>query len=330
MLILLWGLGSERPLIAVGEELRRLGAPTRLIDQRDVLHTQVFLGVDSGVGGTIHTRNDRIDLSTVTALYLRPYASCALPAIARAGPNSAEWRHAVTVDDMLSSWSEMTPALVVNRVQVMASNSSKPYQLRQIQRFGFSVPETLLTTDPSAALTFWERHGTVIYKSVSATRSIVSRLRPEHVVRLGDVASCPTQFQQYIAGSDYRVHVVDTEVFACEICCEADDYRSPGQHPIKIRACRLPQDVEDRCRALATVMQLPVAGIDLRQNLEGAWYCFEVNPSPAFTYYQNATGQPISSAIARFLARNSQSMDTSGQSFKETDWRAHLSLGFSP
>jgi D-alanine-D-alanine ligase-like ATP-grasp enzyme len=52
-------------------------------------------------------------------------------------------------------------------------------------------------------------------------------------------------------------------------------------------------------------MQLAVAGIDLRQNVDGDWYCFEVNPSPAFTYYQEATDQPISRAIARLLADGS-------------------------
>ena len=31
-------------------------------------------------------------------------------------------------------------------------------------------------------------------------------------------------------------------------------------------------------------------------------HCFEVNPAPGFSYYQQATGQPISSAIAILLA----------------------------
>jgi hypothetical protein len=31
-------------------------------------------------------------------------------------------------------------------------------------------------------------------------------------------------------------------------------------------------------------------------------YCFEVNPSPAFSYYEGNTGQPISRAVARHLA----------------------------
>jgi hypothetical protein len=35
---------------------------------------------------------------------------------------------------------------------------------------------------------------------------------------------------------------------------------------------------------------------------EGEWFCFEVNPSPAFLYYQQATGQPIATAVAGLLA----------------------------
>jgi hypothetical protein len=301
MLIVLWGLATERPLKAVGEELRGLGALARVVDQRDVLNTEIWLEVGNRVYGSLRTREQTIDLGKVTALYLRPYDARRLPVIASAGPASFAWKHASEIDDTLASWSEVTSALVVNRFEAMASNNSKPHQLSQIRRLGFSVPETLVTTDPQAVQVFWERHGAVVYKSVSAVRSRVSRLRPEHVERLADVSSCPTQFQQYVAGLDHRVHVVGTEVFSCEIRCEADDYRYAGQYRVEIRACRLPQEVEERCRSLAAALQLPVAGIDLRRTPGGEWFCFEVNPSPAFTYYQEATGQPIGNAIARLL-----------------------------
>lgn len=42
--------------------------------------------------------------------------------------------------------------------------------------------------------------------------------------------------------------------------------------------------------------------MDLRRTPEGTWYCLEVNPSPVFTFYRVATGQPIGQAIARLLA----------------------------
>ncbi len=47
---------------------------------------------------------------------------------------------------------------------------------------------------------------------------------------------------------------------------------------------------------------LLIAGIDLRLTDDGHWYCFEVNPSPGFTYYEIATGQPLALAVARLLS----------------------------
>jgi len=303
MLTLLWGLGSDGPLAAVFRELSHLGAPARLVDQRDVLGTEVELDIAAEVRGTLRAAAQVIDLAEVTACYLRPYDWRDLPSVVSEGPSGSAWQHAAAIDEVLSSWSEVTPALVVNRLAAMAGNGSKPYQLAHIRRFGFRVPDTIVTTDPGVARAFWEHHGSVIYKSVSGVRSRVSRLKSEHLERLADVASCPTQFQRYIAGTDYRAHVVGAEVFACEVRSEADDYRYPGPHKVDIEACHLPSEVEDRCRRLAASMQLFVAGIDLRlSDRDGEWYCFEVNPSPAFTYYEDMAGLPIGAAIARLLA----------------------------
>jgi glutathione synthase/RimK-type ligase-like ATP-grasp enzyme len=100
--------------------------------------------------------------------------------------------------------------------------------------------------------------------------------------------------------------VVGEEVFACEIICEADDYRYPDEHPVEVRPCQLPEAVEDRSRRMAAAMNLSLAGIDLRKTPDGEWYCFEVNPSPGFTYYENVTGQPIAQEVARLLAKGAE------------------------
>jgi RimK-like ATP-grasp domain len=302
VLILVWGVESEGPVRAVLEELNHLGATVQLIDQRAVLETEVEINVAADVEGTLRMGGQVIDLAQVTACYLRPYDWTGLPDVARAGANSVAWRHAADVHDVLACWSEVTPALVVNRFSAMASNGSKPYQLAGIREFGFRVPETIVTTEPAAVRSFLGRHGCVVYKSVSAIRSRVSRLTKGHLERLGDIASCPTQFQQYIPGTDYRVHVVGTEVYGCAVRSEADDYRYPGSHDVTIEAFRLPWEIEDRCMRLAAAMNLHVAGIDLRcGQFDGEWYCFEVNPSPGFIYYEDATGLPIAGAIARLL-----------------------------
>jgi glutathione synthase/RimK-type ligase-like ATP-grasp enzyme len=141
----------------------------------------------------------------------------------------------------------------------------------------------------------------VIHKSVSSVRSIPAFSR--HAARIKDVRWCPTQFQPHIAGTDDRVHVVGDRVFASEIVSQADDHRYAGRTggAVKTGTARLPRDVAERCRRLAAGVNLPVAGIDLRATANGEWYCFEVNPSPGFTFYQNATGQPIAEAMAQFL-----------------------------
>lgn len=302
MLVLLWGLEADPPLSSVRRQLQDLGVPTAFVDQRRVLETSVELTAGKKVEGCCYIGDEKINLDEVTAAYPRPYESVRVQAVASAGPGSSAWDHACLVEDILGSWCEITPAFVVNRCGAAAANGSKPYQLELIRNLGWSVPETLVTTDPEAAQAFWELHGEVVYKSVSAVRSRVSRLRPEHKERFSSITSCPTQLQQYIDGVDYRVHVVGDEVFACDVLCTADDYRFSVEDIPEVRACSLAPAIEDRCRDLAVAMQLPLAGIDLRRTPQDEWFCFEVNPSPAFTYYEGETGQPIGAAIARLLA----------------------------
>lgn len=298
--ILLWGLPADPPLAAVRNALQAMGCRVMLLDQRDVLDTEVELIVGSEVEGMLRAKGERIELDAVSAVYPRPYDSRDLPVIAEAGPDSEAWQHAVAVQDILNSWTEITPALVVNRPAVAEANSSKPYQSLWIESLGFRVPNTLITTDPGVALEFCKRHERVIYKSLSGIRSIVSHFTDAHLPRFQDVASCPTQFQQYVPGADYRVHLVGEAIFACRILSDADDYRYSNR--AEVQACELPEEIDAQCRRLVASMNLLIAGIDLRCTPGGDWYCFEVNPSPGFTYFQKMTGQPIADAIAGLLA----------------------------
>ena len=235
-------------------------------------------------------------------MYIRPYETSRLPAVAEAPP--ALQARAAALDEALLCWSEVTPACVVNRPAAMASNHSKPYQSALIQAQGFDVPETLITTDRDALEAFWEEHGEIVYKSISGIRSIVTRVTPSHRQRFNDLANCPTQFQRWIPGRDVRVHVSGDDVFACEIKSSATDYRYPREEEEapEIHTIELPLDIDDRCRRVVASMSLLLAGIDLRRTPDGHWFCFEVNPSPGFTYYESATGQPIAESIASVLA----------------------------
>jgi len=299
--ILLWGPSSDSPLQAVRSELLRIGYQATFIDQQLIFETEVNFTAGRVIAGQIRVASQTIDLSSIKSVYLRPDDPRDLPTVAETSANRKLRRHALAVHDVLISWADLTPALVINRPADMAANSSKPYQGAWIESLGFRTPKTLLTTDPVAVMEFWEQHGCVIYKSVSGVRSIVSQLTAEHVERLQDIASCPTQFQQYVPGVEYRAHVIGDKIFSCQILSEANDYRYSAD-PVNMLPCDLPDGVAAQCRRLAASMNLAVAGIDLRCTPARDWYCLEVNPAPGFTYFQDVTGQPIAEAIARLLA----------------------------
>jgi glutathione synthase/RimK-type ligase-like ATP-grasp enzyme len=253
--------------------------------------------------------DEEILLERIGAAYIRPFDSRWLSFIQNAGPDSPEWIHAVKIEDALLSWAEITPAFIVNRPQYIASNTSKPYQAARIQEVGFEIPQTLVTTDPKAAKEFYETHGDVIYKSVSSQRSVVARLTRERINELDNISWCPTQFQQWIKGNDYRVHVVGEECFACEIVSNADDYRFTKDQQVELRPYDLPDEVAILCRKLAVNQNLSVAGIDLRRTVDDRWYCFEANPVAGFTYYQEPCNHRIDDAIARMLVEQLSNRD---------------------
>lgn len=305
VLTLLWGLVTDAPLASVHQELLRLGAPVVLLDQRNVLSMRLRMQIGASVDATMTLGARRIELAQVGAVYLRPHNTGGLPHLRRLPAASPERAQAAAFDEALSTWLEVSDAFVVTRPSCSASNGSKPYQSRRAAAAGFAVPETLVTTDPAEALAFVEEHEHVVYKSVSAVRSCVRRMDTRDRDRLPAVARAPTQFQRYVPGTDVRVHVVGWQVFAAEVSCDADDYRYAtvqGRRAPVVRPVDLPTDVAQRCVRLCQDLNLPVAGIDLRRTPDDMWVCFEVNPSPAFTYYTQRTRQPIAAAIAARLA----------------------------
>lgn len=290
---MLWGLPTNRAVDAVRRELARRDVPHLLLDQQDAYRVNIDLDTTHGVSGQLQLGTQQIDLNEIAAIFVRP-----------SDMRGTQWHaQAIELQRRLFVWCEIANALVVNRPSAMMSNASKPCQAQTIREQGFDIPPTLVTTTPDEVREFIASHGQVIYKSVSGERSIVSRVDAVELDHIDDIANCPTQFQAHIPGVDWRVHVVGDVVHACEIRCSADDYRiAPEQgEAIELRAAALPPAIAMRCHALARHLNLPLAGIDLRRTDDDAWYCFEVNTAPAFTYYERATGQPLTSAVAQLL-----------------------------
>jgi glutathione synthase/RimK-type ligase-like ATP-grasp enzyme len=306
-MVLLFGPAADPPLAAVKRALAGAGVPCFLLDQNRPSELELEVDAEGRTSGSIRDGERTAALADIEAVFLRPHDPRQLPRWRRLGPSHEEVRRALVVDEAVMAWADTAELVVLNRPSAMVANHSKPYQSALIERAGFETPPTLITTDPEAAREFVARHGHVIYKSVSGVRSIVARVGEPQLARLDQVAHCPTQFQAWIPGVDVRVHVVGDAAFACEVRSGATDYRYPcttAESP-DVREIVLPPPVLARCVAMTHEMGLLLSGIDLRRTPDERWVCFEVNPSPAFTFYENATGQPLTSAVAALLGRAS-------------------------
>ncbi|CAN5118025.1 hypothetical protein BH09BAC4_BH09BAC4_17660 [soil metagenome] len=308
-MILIAGIVSEDPTAQVIESAEALGIDFVVFNQRDAgqyeLHTTVTnncLKADLCIAG------QWIDLMALDGIYVRMMPPETFPDTYVNGT-----RHSLTPDTkqrrffintVFSQLTDLLPVRVMNRPEAMGSNFSKPYQLAAIRAVGLGVPATLITNQPAAVNTFEDEYGSLIFKSISSTRSIVKVLDATYRTRLNHLSVLPTQFQACLQGHNIRVHVVSDQLFAAHISSTNVDYRyahsQGGQTTMYPFA--LPERVQKQCFALSEQLHLPLCGIDLFHTESDEYFCFEVNPSPGYTYFQHEAGLPISEAIVRYLS----------------------------
>jgi hypothetical protein len=287
------------------DAIRALGFPHLVFHQRAFASAQMEFEIDAeGIRGWLEYCGHTYRLEEFTAVYTRLMDYQLLPEIEKEPPQSAVRLHCAALHETLMRWYEIMPGLVLSRSKEVGVNYSKPYESQLIRRQGFAIPDTLITNDPELVRDFRRQYGRVIYKSMSHIRSIVKILEDGELDRLGSVRSCPTQFQQYIDGTNIRVHTIGAKAFATAITSKATDYRYAylEADEERLEAAELSEDLARRCVALSEALGLRFAGVDLKITPRGEVYCLEVNPCPAFSYYQQHTGQPIAEAVASYLA----------------------------
>ena len=187
--------------------------------------------------------------------------------------------------------------------------SRKMWQLRVASELGLRVPRTCMTNDPARALGFIESEpGSVVFKSFSASEVTwreTRLVRDEHRELFDRVRLAPVIFQECIPGGfDIRVTIVGDQVFSAEIRSGESsydlDFRVDTENaPIEVHP--LPEPVEGRLMRMMRRLGLRYGAIDLRRAPDGDYVFLEVNPAGQWLFIELATGQPISSALARLL-----------------------------
>jgi len=280
--------------------LERAGAEFHFLDHSKIFSAEIECAFGGGMPSrcTVNDGSSTIDLAGVGAAYVRGFNLLDHEETQDRARDDPLALRVAYFEMQLLAWLDASEALVVNKAEPSATNGSKPYQLTVIRKAGLGIPETFISNDAAAVGKFLSDNPDSIFKSISGVRSIVRRVSDLHRGFLEDVNWCPTLFQRVVPGTNYRVHVVNDQVFAARINSSELDYRY-GQ--TTMAAEELPDQVAQKCIRLSSMLGLPFTGIDLMRTPDDEWYCFEVNPSPAYSYFEKGSGLPIAASLAGFL-----------------------------
>jgi glutathione synthase/RimK-type ligase-like ATP-grasp enzyme len=106
--------------------------------------------------------------------------------------------------------------------------------------------------------------------------------------------------QEYVPGSDVRVHTVGRAAFASEVTGGGVDYRFEHQGA-RYASVSVPERLVDLCCDFAAAAGLVLAGFDFRVTPDRQWLCLEMNPVPSFLSYEFSSGLPIGAAVVDAL-----------------------------
>lgn len=303
-MVLLYGPQADEIIQFMALRLRHLSLPFIYFDSnaKNDVHIEFANGTISGVF-FCKTRKKYFDISKFSGCFIRLYPVklnlSKHSTLTQKEKSIIELDNALTFNNIFNT----IPIVVVNRPKFCFSNNSKPLQKKILSMFGLLTPDTLITNDANEINKFYTlKNKKIIYKSISGVRSIVQKLKTEDFNRFESLEFCPVQFQEFIEGDNIRVHVVGDKVFPTLINSNDVDYRYPeniqdiSYHPIEI-----PKEVSYKCIEISKALNLHLSGIDFKRCPKGNYYCFEINPTPAFYVYEKFTRQEISLEVIKLL-----------------------------
>jgi glutathione synthase/RimK-type ligase-like ATP-grasp enzyme len=211
-------------------------------------------------------------------------------------------------------------ALWISDFYAMHRASDKTLQLEIAARIGFTVPDTIFSSDTQRAEQFIRKHATCIMKPITpytietATSDkflYATRIEAAHMPNLDNLAFGPMIFQQAIEPIyDVRATVVGDQVFAAAIDKKSSteyahvrDWRI-GRTEGNMRIWSLPdfpKDVAAKCIAHTKALGLNFGAIDLILDKHGTYWFLENNPNGQWGFVEEATKQPIGKALATVL-----------------------------
>jgi glutathione synthase/RimK-type ligase-like ATP-grasp enzyme len=198
----------------------------------------------------------------------------------------------------------------------------KLWQLEMAQKLGLQVPKTLVTNQMHLVREFYERcRSKVIYKLISE-QTVFSipmterptgfgtlQLRGEDIEHLDQVKYSPHLFQEMVEKDfELRVTLVGEKIF----CVRIDSQSGKGKldwredYSVPMYPFELPESISRKCFELMKHLGLNYAAADFIVTPKQEYVFLEINCGGQFLWVERITGLPISEALAKLLAGQSE------------------------
>ncbi len=295
---------------------RRGGRPFRF--DSDQFPATVRLSAHSGVDGerrVIDVDGSVLDIAQVRAVWARRMWPAALdPALDERFRGACERESRAALEAFLGGLSD---AHWINAPAADRRAGDKLLQLRLARTHGLAVPETLLTNDPGAARTFFDRAGgdvvakmlTPFSTSMEGDGAFVytSPVTEQDLRDAGALRHSPMLFQRRVPKAlELRVATVRGRHFVGAVDATAtvegrEDWRRSEAGATAWVRGTLPEPVGSALRALLSALGLEYAATDLIVTPEGEHVFLEVNPGGEWGMLERDLDLGISDALADAL-----------------------------
>lgn len=286
------GNATDGAIVHFLAECATAGYKPRVVSLGDITASGGWhLAVPDDGSSRVWTADTEVPLSDVEAFYCRLISS-------RASWSSDKKIKESGLLHSLRLWLTASSALVINRPDIDQHNASKSLHEAELARLGFSVPESISSSDITQLADFL-RGGRAVIKACCGLRANTRELLAG---RLRDYSPDrgPLHLQRLIPGHDIRAHVLGAQVLAVRVDSDAEvDYRNDGA--ARYSAVTLPGELQALLVAGTLAQGMVLSGWDLKVEANGRVWCLESNPMPGYSFYDVHLDGEISKALMRQL-----------------------------
>ncbi|BAY82996.1 hypothetical protein NIES267_24820 [Calothrix parasitica NIES-267] len=303
----------------VSQALSRLGAkPFRL--NTDMFPLSVELATHVSKSGNKHWLKydeEYLNIEQVRAVWMRRIWQPQLATNLAPKYHNACIRESVTTLD--GFWDSLRAAHWVDNLQRINIAENKLRQLRVAQEIGLSIPQTLVTNNPSEAREFFlELKGKVVVKLLtplsysmkgSSFFFYTSKVKEEDLLDAETLSYCPMIFQEQIPKQrELRIVFVDGNFFvgaldASQYAVSTTDWRCADNKNLGWEGFQLPEKLKERLNLFMKKFGLLFGAFDFIQTHKEEYFFLEINPTGEWGMLERDLELPISNAIANALLK---------------------------